>query len=149
ALDDIRVVLRKIGAREPDVGDQLIGRSSGHQHTIAFDLGQVINVRRPAHNAGDFPVRVERGGRLKSILRELEADFRWLYASVDQRVQRKEMGRRILRKHNGFAAQVGDALDGIADYDSIAAIGPIHLLIDARHYAGVLAQSLHEQWDHI
>ena len=61
----------------------------------------------------------------------------------------KKVRRRILRQHNRLAAQIGDGLDGIAHHDAVAAVGPIHLLIDARHDARILAQGFHEQRHHV
>src|SRR4029078_11317558 len=104
---DLRVVLGEVGAGEPDVGDQLVGRRGGHQHAVAAGLLQVVDVGRPAHAAGDVLVGVERGGRLEDVLGELELHLGGLYAGVDQRVEDEEVRRRVLRQHHGLAAQVG------------------------------------------
>ena len=48
AFDDVGVVLGEIGARKPDVGDQLVRGRGIHQHPVALDLGQVVDVGRPA-----------------------------------------------------------------------------------------------------
>ena len=94
-------------------------------------------------------VGVERGGGLEGVLRELELDFRRLHAGGDQHVQHEELRRRVLREHDRLAAQVGHRLDRVADDDAVAAVGPVDLLVDARHDARVLAQPLDEQRHHV
>ena len=47
SLDDLRVLLGKIGPGEPDVGDQLVCRGRRDEHPVAADLFEVVNVRCP------------------------------------------------------------------------------------------------------
>ena len=146
---DVGVVVREVRAREPDVRDQLVRRRRRHDQAVAFDLLEVVDVRRPAHAAREPAVRVEGGRGLKRVLRELELDFRWLHAGVDQRVEDEEVRRRVLREHDRLAAQIRHRLDRVADDDAVAAVRPVHLLIDARHHARVLAQPLDEERHHV
>ena len=94
-------------------------------------------------------VRVERGGRLEGVLGELELHLRRLDAGVDQRIEHEEVRRRVLREHHRLPAQVGHRLDGVAHDDAVAAVRPVHLLVDARHDARVLAQALDEERHHV
>ena len=133
ALDDLGLVLGEVGAGEPDVGDQLVGLRGGHEHPVAADLGQVVDVGRPRDRAGDVLLGVERGGRLEGVVGEDHLHFGRLHAAGDQHVQREVVRRRVLREHQLLAAQVGHGLDALADDDAVAAVGPVDLLIDARH----------------
>ena len=146
---DVRVVLREVGAREPDVRNQLVRRGRRHQDAVALHLLEVVDVGRPAHRAGEPLVRIERGGRLERVLRELEVDFRRLHAGVDERVQHEEVRRRVLREHERLAAQIGHRLDRVADDDAVAAVRPVDLLVDARHHARILAQPLEKERHHV
>ena len=100
-------------------------------------------------HARDRLVGVERRGGLEGILRELEIHFGRLHSGIDQRIQREVVGRRILRQHQRLAAKIGDRLDVLANHDAVAAIGPIHLLIDPRHHARILPQALEKQRNHV
>ena len=148
-FDDVRVVLGEVGAREPHVGDQLVRRRRGHQHPVALDLLEVVDVGRPAHAPGQALVGIERGRRLKGVLRELELDFRRLHARVDERVEHEEVRRRVLREHDRLPAQIGHRLDRVAHDDAVAAVGPVDLLVDARHHARVLAKPFEEERQHV
>lgn len=137
AFDDIGVVLGKISAGEPNVGNQLVCRRRGDDEPIPLDRLQVVDVRRPAHATGDGLVGVEGSSGLESILSELELHFRRLNTRVDERVQNEEVGGGVLRQHHGFAAQVGDGLHVIADDDTVTTVGPVHLLVDPGHHSRI------------
>ena len=135
ALDDVRVVLGEIGAREPDVGNELVGGGGRHQQPVAFDLLEVVDIGGPADAPGKALVGVERGRGLEGVLRELEFDFGGLHTGVDQRVEHEEMRRRVLRQHDRLAAQIRHRLDTVPNDNAVAAVGPVDLLIHARHDA--------------
>ena len=59
-------------------------------------------------------VRVERRRGLEGVLRELVLHVRRLQPAADQRVEQEEVRRRVLREHDGLAAQVGHRLDASA-----------------------------------
>ncbi len=90
---DVGVVLGEVRAREPDVGDQLVGCRRRHEHVVALDLLQVVDVGGPADAAGEPLVGVERGRSLEGVLGEFELHFGGLHAGVDERVQDEEMRR--------------------------------------------------------
>ena len=56
-------------------------------------------------------VLVERGGGLERVLGELHVDLARLDAAVEQHVEQEVVRRRVLREHDGLAAQIADVLD--------------------------------------
>ena len=54
---DVGVVLGEVGAREPDVGDQLVGGRGRDHQPVALDLLEVVDVGRPADDAGQASCR--------------------------------------------------------------------------------------------
>ena len=126
------MVAGEVGAGEPDVGDQPVGFLRRHQHAVALDLRQVVDVGGPRDAAGDVFLRgigVEGGRGLEGVFREDHLDFGRLNAAGDQHVEREVMRGRVLRQHQLLAPQVGGGLDVLAHHDAVAAVGEIDLLV--------------------
>src|SRR5437762_3465396 len=50
SFDDVGVVVGEVGAREPHIGDQLIGGRRRHENMVAFHLLEVVDVGRPTRS---------------------------------------------------------------------------------------------------
>ena len=59
------------------------------------------------------------------------------------------MRRRVLGEDNRLASQIGHRLDGFAHHDSVAAVRPVDLLVDAWHHPRVFAQAFEEERHHV
>ena len=148
-LDDVRVIVGEIGSGKPHVGDELVRRGGRDEHAVPLHVGEVVDVRSPAHYRRNVPIRVERRRRLERILGKAELHISRLQAPVDQGVQQEEVGRRVLRENDGLPSKVGNRTDVLPDHDPIPTIRPVHLLIHPGHGTGVAAQALDEKGNHV
>jgi hypothetical protein len=107
------------------VGNELVRRLRVHEHRVPARVGQVVDVRRPAHSARHGLVRVERGRGLKRVLGELVAHVGRLKPARNECVEQEEMRRRVLREHDRLPAQVAHRLDRLSADDAVAAVRPV------------------------
>ena len=132
SFDNIAMVLGEVGPGEPHVGNQLVGGLRCDQQMIAFHIGKIIDVRRPGYRSRDILLDFKCSCGFKGRVGEDHFHFRRLNTAGNQHVQGKILGRRVLGHHDFLAAKIGHGFDIIANDDSVAAVGPVDLLVDSR-----------------
>ncbi len=112
-------------------------------------VGEVVDVRRPAHGARHGLVGVERRGRLERVLRELVLHVAGCRPPLMSVLSRKKCDGEFCASTTVLPRRSVTDLTFCATHDAVAAVRPVDLLVDARHRARVLSQLLDEQRYHV
>ena len=153
--DDLRVVAEEVVAHRPNVGDQVVGGAGRHHQARALELvGDIVDVRRPAHERVEAWVLHEDLRRRRRVGRPFEINVARVNARINEQRHDEVMAGRILGQHHLLALavldpQIVDAADVAAGDHAVAARREVNLLAHHGHGAGVLDQFRRKQGDHV